>query len=80
MSSITDISNSDEPLNIDTVPTSNIDRSDKYKHNPQSAAAAAPNAVPRPDKLEADLPAYPRVEPEDTTGAALNDVPRLLHA
>ncbi len=52
MSSITDISNSDEPLNSDTVPTSNIDRSDKYKHNPQSAAAAAPNAVPRPDKLD----------------------------
>ncbi|DBA69103.1 TPA: hypothetical protein ACH3X2_013107 [Trebouxia sp. C0005] len=50
MSSINDISNSDETLNSETVPTSNIDRSDKYKYNPQSAAAAAPKAVPRPDK------------------------------
>ena len=50
MSSINDISNSDEPLNSETVPTSNVDRSDKYKYNPQSAAAAATHAVPRPDK------------------------------
>jgi hypothetical protein len=31
MSLIDDISNSGEPFNSDTVPTSNIDRRDKYK-------------------------------------------------
>lgn len=71
MSSINDISKSDEPLNSETVPTSNIDRSDKYKYNPQSAAAAASNAVPNLITVKADPQIYPRVEPEDTTGTAL---------
>ena len=35
MSSSNDISNTGESLSSDTVPTSNIDRSDKYKYNPQ---------------------------------------------
>ena len=35
MSSINDISNTSKSLSSDTVPTSNIDRSNKYKYNPQ---------------------------------------------
>lgn len=50
MSSINDISNTDASLNSDTVQTSNIDRSDKHKHNPQTPAVAAPSSVSRPDK------------------------------
>ena len=50
MSSINDMSNTDASLSSDTVPTSNIERSDKYKHNPQTPAVAAPSSVSRPDK------------------------------
>ena len=52
MSSINDMSNTDASLNSDTVPTSNIDRSNKYKYNPQTPAVAAPSLVSRPDKSD----------------------------
>lgn len=52
MSSINDISNTDASLNSETVPTSSIDRSDKYHYNPQKPAVAASSSVPRPEKAD----------------------------
>ncbi|KAL3148951.1 hypothetical protein ABBQ32_001810 [Trebouxia sp. C0010 RCD-2024] len=52
MASINDISDTDATLSSETVPTSTIDQSAKYKHNPQTPAVAAPSAVSRPDKAD----------------------------
>ncbi|KAL3133427.1 hypothetical protein ABBQ38_007294 [Trebouxia sp. C0009 RCD-2024] len=52
MAAINDISDTDATLNSESVPTSAIDQSAKYKHNPQTPAVAAPSSVSRPDKAD----------------------------